>query len=96
MANNESQLKKEKKRSNAVLFRKLMQERRINKVKFEQGVAGYVLSKEIPSAHQRLIAAHNLRKELARDSMSDKLLAKGLKVIGMSDEEVGKILLDRA
>lgn len=41
-----------------------------------------------PNTHDARIAASNLKKELSRTKMSDKVLLKGLRIIGLSDDEI--------
>jgi len=62
-------------------FRKALADKKMTQGDLHIAIATYV-EKKIHAVSQRVTAAHNLRKELSRGVMSDKVLAKGLKIIG--------------
>jgi hypothetical protein len=81
------------KKKNATLFRNFMAGNGITQDKLEAKIGQYV-GKNYPAGgaaeeHNRIVARSNLRKELARDSMSTKLLVKALTMCGC-----GKLTID--
>lgn len=75
------------KAENAEKFRAILVERKITDADLRACIARHAKAKYPQSVHERTIAAANLRKELSRGEMTDKVLAKGLKIIGMTDAE---------
>jgi len=72
--------------ANGDAFRKACAENNITELKLAFGIASYV-DKNVTSASQCATSVRNLRKELGRAAMSDKVLAKGLAIIELAKKE---------
>ena len=84
---------KEIKAANATIFRNFMKANDVTQDKLDAKIGQYV-GKKYPerttsAEHNRVVARHNLRKELGRDNMPTKVLVKGLTILGC-----GKLSID--
>lgn len=78
----------ETKEKNAQLFRAFLNHNKISTESLHERIAKYV-GEQYPEntardEHNRVVARHNLRKELSRENMSTKVLKKGLAICGLT------------
>jgi hypothetical protein len=73
---------------NAIKFKQLCEKHGITAVELNKRISKYAASLHPSSARNVVISRANLRKELDGGQMSDKLFAKALKIIGLSEEEI--------
>jgi hypothetical protein len=78
--------------SNADKFSEVLEERKITTTKLRQLIDQYVAQHGSGGGAERAMQAANIRKELNRESMNDKILTKGLTIIGLSEAEVAEVL----
>lgn len=76
---------------NAATFKRICTERKIPHEKLVELIMQHA-QKTGTGVPEVFAIASNLRKELTREKMSPKVLRKGLRVIGLSEEEIIRII----
>lgn len=80
---------------NAVIFRRCLSDKNVTPVDFDRAIIKYAVAKYPESLHEAETAARNLRKELGRDNMTDKVLTKGLTILNYTEAEIAALLAAR-
>lgn len=78
--------------TNADKFKDVLQKHNINSTQLRKLIDHYVDHHGEGAREARIMQAANIRKELNREVMSEKVLMKGLKIIGISESDIAGIL----